>query len=412
MFCTNCGAENTEGSVFCQQCGTRLVMVSPQSAQNPAAQSPQPTNVPTPSGSSLHEGEPSQADKTTQQPISHSTIVLLCCIGVLAALLLIAYFTLRSTIFSPMNSVRSYVDAISNGDYNKATSLVDPGVSNDTRVLLTSAVATAAENRIQNVEVGSLNEDSITHEFTSQVSFTVNGVRQSRTLVVQKVGRSGLLFDQWRVETPMIDEMSVKLPSSMTTFDVNGMNVDISNFDDDNTSSGGDSSNSEDDIVYSDMTTYTLPIYPGVYSVSIPETKYYSSEPIKIDDPQKVAVLAPEPTKALREELLDQINQHVKECTSSQDLNLPDNCSFAEGSFSETAVTDIKRTVIDTPEISKIDMSTGDFHTDTIHTQIAYRHRYSETSDWQDMNTSTSGSITGTFAVEDEKLTVSFTGNK
>ena len=30
MFCTNCGAKNEDGNVFCEQCGARLIAENPQ----------------------------------------------------------------------------------------------------------------------------------------------------------------------------------------------------------------------------------------------------------------------------------------------------------------------------------------------------------------------------------------------
>lgn len=410
MFCMNCGAENKVDSVFCEQCGSRLI------AGNPQIEQPQVLSETTTTALILPAQEVPMTDVTPPAPeaagtrINRSTLILLCSLAVLAALLLITYFTLRSTVFSPMVPIRSYVNAISLGDYEQANSLVDPAVSNESRVLLTPDVAGNPEDRIRNVEVGGLNKNRMTHELTTQVGFTLNGVRQTRTLTLEPKGRTWLFFDTWTLTTPMIDEIPISVPSSMHTIDVNGVSVDLSKIGGGQEMGSAQSDSTEPDVTYSDMTQYTLPAYPGVYSVSIAESKYFTSNAISIAQPDREAVLTPEPTDELRSELIDQIGSHIDACTSSHDLTLPQGCEFAEGNLSDysPAVTDITRGLISMPTLKTLDISTGEFSTDTIDTKITYKQRYYEDQDWQNETTSDSGIVRGTFSVENEKLTVTF----
>ena len=60
------------------------------------------------------------------------------------------------------------------------------------------------------------------------------------------------------------------------------------------------------------------------------------------------------------------------------------------------------------PTLKTLDISTGEFSTDTIDTKITYKQRYYEDQDWQNETTSDSGIVRGTFSVENEKLTVTF----
>ena len=283
-------------------------------------------------------------------------------------------------------------------------------MSNDSRVLLTPDVAKDAANRIQNVEIGALNQDKRTNEYISEVSFTINGVHQTRSLKLEPRGRVWLFFDNWKVTTPMLDQWHVSVPSSMHAVDVNGMSVDLSKVGGGEQTESPQTDSTNQDVTYSDMTQYTLPSYPGVYSVSIAKSKYFSSDTVKITEPDQEAVLTTEPTDELTDELLDAIKNHIKECTASKELTLSEDCEFADGDFYYNAegVSDIKREVVGTPTLNKLDISTGEFSTNTVNSKISYKQRSYFSDNLEDESTTDSGSITGTFSLEDEKLSVTF----
>ena len=420
MFCTNCGADNSADDKFCTTCGAPL-------HDGPAA-----------GGSVRHSGNNTTAQQETavMQTVDaagtastppafvtrtagnvnvraagadegtatkKSTIILLAVFGVLIAGLVIAYFILLNTVFSERNVVSDYVNAIANGQYAKATKLVDPGVSNNTRALFTDAVAKDPKDRIQQVSVGDITKDtaqgSRKHKVT--VTYAVNGVKQSSTLTLEPAGKRFLIFDSWKITTPMIEKRNLSVPAVLDSVLVNGVTVKLAAYNTD----GGSG------------TSYSLPSYPGMLRISAPKSPYWESETVSSGETAgATAILELTATQKLKQAVLDLVRQKVKACVASSALS-KEGCDFSNGSFesystSSTAYTDITRTVTQEPAFDSsdsLDISAGTFRTSRIDVSIHYKYRYSEDESWQDGDTSDSGRLEGTFSVKNGKLSVSYT---
>ena len=331
-----------------------------------------------------------------------STIILLAVFGVLIAGLVIAYFTLLNTVFSERNVVSDYVNAIANGQYAKATKLVDPGVSNNTRALFTDAVAKDPKDRIQQVSVGDITKDtaqgSRKHKVT--VTYAVNGVKQSSTLTLEPAGKRFLIFDSWKITTPMIEKRNLSVPAVLDSVLVNGVAVKLAAYNTD----GGSG------------TSYSLPSYPGMLRISAPKSPYWESETVSSGEKVNTsATLELTATEKLRDDILDLAKQKVKECVASSALSKT-GCDFSNGSFesyssSSKAYTDIKRTVTQEPAFDSsdsLDISAGTFRTSRIDVSIHYKYRYDAGDPWWDSDESDSGRLEGWFSVKDGKLSVKF----
>ena len=332
-----------------------------------------------------------------------STIILLAVFGVLIAGLVIAYFILLNTVFSERNVVSDYVNAIANGQYAKATKLVDPGVSNNTRALFTDAVAKDPKDRIQQVSVGDITKDtaqgSRKHKVT--VTYAVNGVKQSSTLTLEPAGKRFLIFDSWKITTPMIEKRNLSVPAVLDSVLVNGVAVKLAAYNTD----GGSG------------TSYSLPSYPGMLRISAPKSPYWESETVSSGEKVNTsATLKLTATEKLRDDILDLAKQKVKECVASSALSKT-GCDFSNGSFesyssSSKAYTDIKRTVTQEPMIDVgpeyLDIQNGTFMTTTINVSIHYKYRYDAGDPWWDSDESDSGRLGGWFSVKDGKLSVKF----
>ena len=425
MFCTNCGADNSADDKFCTTCGAPLHDgpaaggSANHSGNNTTAQqetavmqtaaagtaSTLPAFVPRTAGSvnARATGVNGGTAIKPKRRMKKSTIILLAVFGVLIAGLVIAYFILLNTVFSERNVVSDYANAIANGQYAKATKLVDPGVSNNTRALFTDAVAKDPKDRIQQVSVGDITKDtaqgSRKHKVT--VTYAVNGVKQSSTLTLEPAGKRFLIFDSWKITTPMIEKRNLSVPAVLDSVLVNGVAVKLAAYNTD----GGSG------------TSYSLPSYPGMLRISAPKSPYWESETVSSGEKVNTsATLKLTATEKLRDDILDLAKQKVKECVASSALSKT-GCDFSNGSFesyssSSKAYTDIKRTVTQEPMIDVgpeyLDIQNGTFMTTTINVSIHYKYRYDAGDPWWDSDESDSGRLGGWFSVKDGKLSVKF----
>ena len=426
MFCMNCGASNSTDNKFCIACGAPLrntaVNTGRAGEARTAGTARQETAVMQPIDTAYSAGAPPAfAPRTAEDtgvlpagrtadmaaaPKRHmkrSTVIVLTVFGVLAAGLVIAYFILLNTVFSERNVVNDYVNAIANGQYSKATKLVDPGVSNEARALFTDAIARDPKDRIQQVSVGDITKDTAQngrkHKVT--VTYTVNGVKQSSTLTLEPSGKRFLIFDSWKITTPMIEKRDLAIPSLLDSIVVNGVTVKLAGYE-----AGGSSG-----------TSYSLPSYPGMLRISAPKSPYWESETVSSGEKVNTsATLKLTATEKLRDDILDLAKQKVKECVASSALSKT-GCDFSNGSFesyssSSKAYTDIKRTVTQEPMIDVgpeyLDIQNGTFMTTTINVSIHYKYRYDAGDPWWDSDESDSGRLGGWFSVKDGKLSVKF----
>ena len=426
MFCTNCGADNSADDKFCTTCGAPLHDGPAaggsvrHSGNNTTAQqetavmqtvdaagtASTPPAFVTRTAGNVNVRAVGADEGTATKPkrrMKKSTIILLAVFGVLIAGLVIAYFILLNTVFSERNVVSDYANAIANGQYAKATKLVDPGVSNNTRALFTDAVAKDPKDRIQQVSVGDITKDtaqgSRKHKVT--VTYAVNGVKQSSTLTLEPAGKRFLIFDSWKITTPMIEKRNLSVPAVLDSVLVNGVAVKLAAYNTD----GGSG------------TSYSLPSYPGMLRISAPKSPYWESETVSSGETAgATAILELTATQKLKQAVLDLVRQKVKACVASSALS-KEGCDFSNGSFesystSSTAYTDITRTVTQEPAFDSsdsLDISAGTFRTSRIDVSIHYKYRYSEDESWQDGDTSDSGRLEGTFSVKNGKLSVSYT---
>ncbi|WP_394957994.1 zinc ribbon domain-containing protein [Scardovia wiggsiae] len=425
MFCTNCCADNSADDKFCTTCGAPLHDGPAaggsvrHSGNNTTAQqetavmqtvdaagtASTPPAFVTRTAGNVNVRAAGADEGTATKPkrrMKKSTIILLAVFGVLIAGLVIAYFTLLNTVFSERNVVSDYVNAIANGQYAKATKLVDPGVSNNTRALFTDAVAKDPKDRIQQVSVGDITKDtaqgSRKHKVT--VTYAVNGVKQSSTLTLEPAGKRFLIFDSWKITTPMIEKRNLSVPAVLDSVLVNGVAVKLAAYNTD----GGSG------------TSYSLPSYPGMLRISAPKSPYWESETVSSGEKVNTsATLELTATEKLRDDILDLAKQKVKECVASSALSKT-GCDFSNGSFesyssSSKAYTDIKRTVTQEPAFDSsdsLDISAGTFRTSRIDVSIHYKYRYDAGDPWWDSDESDSGRLEGWFSVKDGKLSVKF----
>lgn len=258
---------------------------------------------------------PSFADGASppQRPKSKRALVItLSIVGVIVVSSAIAItVAILNQARSPEAAVTRYVEFIADGKAEAANRLVDPGIANDERVLLTDEVLGESTSPIEIVDVRSnYRTDS---RASVRVTLSIDGERYEDDLSVVSGPKEALVLDTWRVEDPLLSQVSV---SSNDLDSVTVGSTDVALEDD------GYGHHSR-----------RLAAYPGVYEVSGASTDYVtaSTESLRVVDKfslgESVDVTLT-PSEAFEKEVLKQVQARVTACLTIP-TNMEDGCPYA-----------------------------------------------------------------------------------
>lgn len=239
---------------------------------------------------------------------------------VVAAGLAVALNIVSSTVFAPEKSVEAYLTALQDGDVATAMELAPPNVPTAQRALLTDAVAGSAENRISGYRiVGSTERGDDSVEVSAEV--TQDGVATTHSYLVERDGRTGLVFPQWRMGEVQYPSIELRLPQGVTTLVINGQEF------------------TAEDLGFQDGIAHAT-VLPGTYTVALASSSEFltvvdSSVHVSADQTQwHELFVAPsfEISEAGRSEVQEQVNALLDECALSTDPD-PENCPFGTWSY-------------------------------------------------------------------------------
>ena len=346
-------------------------------------------------------------------PMSKKTKITLITVGAVVAVLAvlgITYTVLNNTVFNPTHQVEDYIQAISDGDFDKASRLVDPGVSDAQGRLLTNAagknvpsnlksgVSLIRDARVQNLQDGENGGK------TASISYTLDGSKETASVQIVCDGQTALIFPKWRISTPLIKKIAVSSNAGSGTFVINGITLTSKN--------AAASSNGESDFF----------VYPGRYSVTIPSSKYLAATMSSVTDGASTSVKA-KFSSALRTEIDNQLKSKLDACVA-QAVNQPDNCDFelvaVEDDDSDASYRNWKWSVKTYPTVGKVEFGdsdesdesestsgfTGSFEYSNGETSVTYDEKWSDDSDWESENNDYNLSGSGTFTIKGDKVTI------
>lgn len=181
----------------------------------------------------------------------------------------------------PRELIASYVWAVSNGDFERATELANPGVPQSSRALLASGVLDA-DHRITSYNINFDSESFTPFGYSVRVSYVLGSeegkqYEDSTTLSLHLKPNGSWAFDKSLLNV-------MQLPRS-ETFTINGVSVSDAGFDPKSICSTSDTScklmrpMSDDD--------FCVPAYPGIYSVNTP---------LPADDPESFTIVQQDAT--------------------------------------------------------------------------------------------------------------------
>ncbi|QQM67724.1 hypothetical protein [Actinomyces weissii] len=179
-------------------------------------------------------------------------LVLLVAVGVGA----VAFLNSSRT---PQATVQSYLQLVAEGKASEANAVVDPGVPNDQRLLLTDEVLGAAKSRIVVDEVRELKGKGDVRTVKATVS--LDDKSHELTIEVHKGPKDYGLLNTWKIDTPAVQQVTLSAMGLQQVV-VSGATLDFPE---------------KKDVGYSSVEQYA---YFGIYDLALPEGYSTYLEPV------------------------------------------------------------------------------------------------------------------------------------
>ena len=176
-------------------------------------------------------------------------VVALVVLGVVAAVSL----TIANWTRTPEAKVRQYLDLLADGKASAATAMVDPGLPNDQRGLLSDDVMASASARIE-VEDVSADDAEHSKERVVRATMRLDGERFTRLFRVSEAKKTFGLLKNWKIQDALLSHVDV-LADNVTHFSIGGEKISVATL--------------------KEAPSNFIVLYPGVYTVTPEETGEY-----------------------------------------------------------------------------------------------------------------------------------------
>ena len=215
----------------------------------------------------------------------------------------------------PGAPVREYLGALEDGDAERASELVDPGLKTADRELLTNDTLAGATHRIEVVEVETM---SRTDDGASvRATYALDGERFEQEFWVTAGAKELLFLDTWTLNEPLLVEAELS-GESVETLAIGPTELTLSSADE---AWGG--------AIFS-RTAY---LYPGIYEVTSPEDTYLSTSteelralPASVGEYSSITVTS-KPSEAFEKAVLKQVQSRIAKCVEIP-TNMDDVCPY------------------------------------------------------------------------------------
>ena len=337
---------------------------SPYAPQTGGAQAAGPTGeVPQPAPAPGYA--PGQAAATRKQERKKGTskmplILSLSAVGLVLVLVVVGaliVMNVNRSQYGPETVAQEYLDAVAAGDLAAAQEITPATVPNGANESLVDPdVFAASTSAIEDIQVSEADIDGDTATMTA--AYTIDGQDYELPLTADKSGRQGVFFDQWTLQPPVLQTLSVNLTQTADAT-MNGEPVDLA----------------------TGATEYA--VMPGAYELVVPETTYTEegSSGITVGfapdaEPQPATLnVTIDVTDAYKEDVTEAVDKKLDECLESGDLETEcgffDRDSFANADEKETYDTlkseGVEYEMTEKPQIVVTDYGvpgTGSFYTD------------------------------------------------
>ncbi len=234
------------------------------------------------------------------------------CVGLLATagLAVAAMALISHYAFGPTAPVRSYMQAIQNGDGGKAMDLMNADVPDSNAAMLDGRSLSEATRTLDHLRYSVHQESEDSAVVT--VEYRLNGATSSTEFPVHRTGVHAGVLEDWSIDSRTLPTVKVSTPG-VETATVNRQKVGVQ---------GGD----QDFAVF----------YPGVYTaeytsslVTAPETTTTVTDPEPgHDDTNRPSLsLKPAPSRHAKDSIKSQVSGKLDECARQNTL-YPKGCPF------------------------------------------------------------------------------------
>lgn len=290
-------------------------------------------------------------------------------------------------------TVRNYAQLIADGKYDEANKVVDPGVENNRRILLTDKAHDGVKNAVKVESVTQKDTGEKSKLSYVEVVLRINGERSSYYVSVKQGDNEYGVLKTWKIMSPLLTS-AINFPArgEVKGYKVGSVDLTVPAPQD-------------------GAAPMFFPMYPGVYNVEVqgsnPQyaktslnkkqvvvaTDGRSGDGKYLSQSQSGLEVKVEPTDKLKSWALDQVRDKVKSCASTSGTNMDRDCPF-EVRSRDLDVLEVKSlpTSLDTFEYSDYDHRIRVQGTGT----ITYKYKDSSYVKWdrRDVDYEVTGYIT------------------
>lgn len=313
-------------------------------------------------------------------------VVLVVVIGVVGVNMINSGRTAEET-------VRNYAQLIADGKYDEANKVVDPGVKNNMRMLLTDKAHDGVKNAVKVESVTQKDTGEKSKLSYVEVVLRINGERSSYYVSVKQGDNEYGVLKTWKIMSPLLTS-AINFPArgEVKGYKIGSVDLTVP-------------------APQEGAAPMFFPMYPGVYNVEVqgsnPQyaktslnkkqvvvaTDGRSGDGKYLSESQSGLEVKVEPTDKLKSWALDQVRDKVKSCASTSGTNMDRDCPF-EVRSRDLDVLEVKSlpTSLDTFEYSDYDHRIRVQGTGT----ITYKYKDSSYVKWdrQDVDYEVTGYIT------------------
>ena len=225
-------------------------------------------------------------------------------------------------------TVRNYAQLIADGKYDEANKVVDPGVKNNMRMLLTDKAHDGVKNAVKVESVTQKDTGEKSKLSYVEVVLRINGERSSYYVSVKQGDNEYGVLKTWKIMSPLLTTaMNFPARSEVKGYKVGSVDLTVP-------------------APQEGAAPMFFPMYPGVYNV---EVQASNPQYVKTSLNKKQVVVATddrsgdgkylsqsysglevkvEPTDKLKSWALDQVRDKVKSCASASGTNMDQYCPY------------------------------------------------------------------------------------
>lgn len=227
--------------------------------------------------------------------IAAAVVLILVIVGA------IAHFIINRTVYGPDATAEKFVEALNEGDFEKARSFASFDVPENayTDLIDDPKYAKAAGDTLSDAQVTSSERNG--DDVTITVGYKQGEETKNIKLTGHKDGKQGLFFDKWKLNAPDLGTVKITAPAGAAV-KINGEDFTASNPD----------------------TEYA--VLPGTYEISTEGSKFVEATSAKTtvgfggDDGGAELKVDPKPTKALGTEVQKAVDKRIDECKKAKEF--------------------------------------------------------------------------------------------